>query len=253
MATHDEHPLAMRPGSGTRPAIIAPITGETPRAVLAAAEGARTHPLDLIEWRADGLDELTPETIAATARALRDALEAPLLLTVRTHTEGGSADIDDDTYAELMLAGIRSGAAAYIDVEFRREPHIVAALTNAARAQGVGTVLSAHDFDATPPTADLRELYEAMSSARADVVKVAVMPRQPRDVLRMLAVTLDVRDAHPDQALISIAMGPLGVITRIAAATFGSGATFGSVGEASAPGQLDVDTLRSVLDAISEA
>lgn len=253
MTTHDQRPLALHPGISTRPAIIAPVTGETPHAVLAAAEATRSHPLDLIEWRADGLDELTPDTITATARELRHALEAPLLLTVRTHTEGGSADIDDDTYAELVHAGIRSGAAAYIDIEYRREPHIVAALTNAAHAAGVGTVISAHDFHATPPPAQLRELYDSLCSVRADVVKVAVMPTDARDVLRMLQVTLDIRDAHPDQALISIAMGPLGVITRIAAATFGSVATFAAVGEQSASGQLDVDTLRRVLDAIEGA
>lgn len=253
MEAHDERPLAVRTGQRARPAIIAPITGETGEAVLDAAMVTLEHPVDVIEWRADGLAELTPEALAATATALDAVLADPVLLTVRTHAEGGSADVDDDNYTELVLAGIDSGAAAYVDIEFRREPHVVAALVDAARTAGVGAVLSAHDFGSTPPASQLRELYDALCSVGADVVKVAVMPSNPRDVLRMLDVALDVREAHPDQALISIAMGPLGAITRIAAGTFGSVATFGAVGEGSAPGQLGAVTLRLVLDAIDAA
>lgn len=250
MGLSSAHPLAVRRGAATKPAIIVPITGETSEAVLDAAVNTLGHPADVIEWRTDGLDDLTPETLVATAFALDEVLADPVLLTVRTRAEGGSADIDDDHYAELLLAAIHAANVAYVDVEFRREPHTVAALVHAARETGVGVVLSAHDFEGTPPTAEMRELYEAMCSVSPEVVKVAVMPRDARDVLRMLEVALDVREAHPDQALISIAMGSLGVVTRIAAATFGSVATFAAVGEASAPGQLDADTLRCLLDAI---
>ncbi|HRP99081.1 MAG TPA: type I 3-dehydroquinate dehydratase [Terrimesophilobacter sp.] len=253
MSAHDARPLALRAGQLGRPAIIVPITGETSEAALDAAAATIGSPADLVEWRADGLDDLTPVTLTTTVRALGDTLEVPLLLTVRTRTEGGSADIDDETYAELVLTGIRSGAIAYVDVEFRREPHTVAALVDAAHTAGVGIVLSAHDFAATPPPAELRELFEAMCSVAPDVVKVAVMPADARDVLRMLETTLDVRDTHPDQALISIAMGPLGVVSRIAATTYGSVASFATVGQASAPGQIDAETLRNLLDAISDA
>src|SRR5690606_2375908 len=239
-------PLTTPLGERTRPAIIVPISGDTSEAVLDAAD-AIGHAADIVEWRADGLDELTPDWISATASALESVLAEPLLFTVRTRTEGGTADVDDDTYAELVLAGIRSDTVAYVDIEFRREPHVVAALIDAARNADVATVLSAHDFAATAPSAELRELYDAMCSVGADVVKVAVMPHSARDVLRMLEVALDVRDTHPDQALVNIAMGRLGVVTRIAAATFGSVATFAAVGTTTAPGQLDADALRRML------
>ena len=250
MGLSSAHPLAVRRGAAAKPAIIVPITGDTGEAVLDAATATVGSPAGVVEWRADGLDELTPGAVAATVSALDEVLADPVLVTVRTRAEGGSADIDDETYVELVLAAIASGAAAYVDVEFRREAHAVATLVSAARDAGVGVVLSAHDFGGTPAAGELRELFEAMCSVGADVVKVAVMPRDARDVLRMLEVALDVRQAHPDQALISIAMGSLGVVTRIAAATFGSVATFAAVGEASAPGQLDADTLRCLLDAI---
>ncbi|MBX3094976.1 MAG: type I 3-dehydroquinate dehydratase [Cryobacterium sp.] len=251
----DDHAnlLAVNRGSRTRPAIIVPVSGETGEAVLDAAADTIGHAVDIVEWRADGLDELSPESLTATAFALDEILADPLLLTVRTRTEGGSADVDDETYAELVLAAIDVGNVAFVDVEFRRDAHVVARLVDSARAAGIGVILSAHDFDATPPKQQLRELFEAMCSVGPDVVKVAVMPQHARDVLALLDVSLDVREAHPDQALMSIAMGALGVVSRIAASTFGSVATFGAVGRASAPGQVDADELRRMLDVIDIA
>ena len=53
--------------------------------------------------------------------------------------------------------------------------------------------------------------------------------------------------------VIAIAMGPAGVITRIGGACMGSCLTFGTAGEASAPGQLDAKKLRTVLEIVQEA
>jgi 3-dehydroquinate dehydratase I len=50
-----------------------------------------------------------------------------------------------------------------------------------------------------------------------------------------------------------MAMGPLGAVTRLAGETFGSVLTFGTVGAASAPGQLDAVRLRAALDLLHEA
>jgi 3-dehydroquinate dehydratase-1 len=50
-----------------------------------------------------------------------------------------------------------------------------------------------------------------------------------------------------------MAMGPLGVVSRLAGETFGSVLTFGTVGAASAPGQVDAARLRAALDLIHEA
>lgn len=253
MSDNHANLLTVNRGEHPRPAIIVPISGDTGEAVLDAAAETIGHAADIVEWRADGLDELSPESLVATAFALDEILADPLLLTVRTRTEGGSADVDDETYADLVLAAIEVGNVAFVDVEFRRDAHVVAGLVDAARKAGIGVILSAHDFESTPPRQQLRDLYEAMCSVSPDVVKIAVMPQDARDVLTLLDVSLDVREAHPDQALMSIAMGALGVVSRIAAGTFGSVATFGAVGQASAPGQLDADELRRMLDILDTA
>ena len=54
-------------------------------------------------------------------------------------------------------------------------------------------------------------------------------------------------------ALIAIAMGTLGTATRICGEAMGSCLTFGTAGEASAPGQMDAKALRQALKMVHEA
>jgi 3-dehydroquinate dehydratase-1 len=51
----------------------------------------------------------------------------------------------------------------------------------------------------------------------------------------------------PDTPLITMSMGDLGMISRIAGGIFGSDLTFGSGGKTSAPGQIPMDELRAAM------
>lgn len=50
-----------------------------------------------------------------------------------------------------------------------------------------------------------------------------------------------------------MSMGGLGAVSRFSGQVFGSDLTFGMIGEASAPGQVDAKALRQVLDTINGA
>ena len=83
-----------------------------------------------------------------------------------------------------------------------------------------------------------------MENGGADVLKIAVMPKTPSDVLRLLKVLLVARKTLKSP-IVAIAMGQLGTLTRIAGGQFGSCATFAGFGKVSAPGQLDLhETIR---------
>ena len=58
---------------------------------------------------------------------------------------------------------------------------------------------------------------------------------------------------HADRPLITMAMAGKGVISRLSGELFGSAATFGMVGQASAPGQMAVHDLWTVLDLINRS
>ena len=52
--------------------------------------------------------------------------------------------------------------------------------------------------------------------------------------------------------MISMAMGGLGSISRIAGENFGSAVTFATVGAASAPGQFPIQELRTMMEVLHQ-
>jgi 3-dehydroquinate dehydratase/shikimate dehydrogenase len=179
---------------------------------------------DMYEVRAD----LAPRNLSLLA--LLRARTRPLLYTCRSRSEGGGMDDADPARARLLLEAIRRGFD-YVDIEHRSGLRDLMA----AKA-GRGLVVSVHDFETTP--GDLDGLYAAMVAQGADVVKIAVTPRSFADVARLLALAGRVREKGP-RPLVPIAMGPLGLLTRILAGRYGAPFTFACAdGEAMAPGQI---------------
>ena len=79
------------------------------------------------------------------------------------------------------------------------------------------------------------------------------MPRDFGEVLRLMEATWSFKVAQPDVPLITMAMGCVGAISRLAGEAFGSAISFGSAGSSSAPGQIDAKGLRSVIDIVHNA
>jgi 3-dehydroquinate dehydratase-1 len=78
------------------------------------------------------------------------------------------------------------------------------------------------------------------------------MPADARDVLTLLDATWRAARAL-DMPLISMALGSLGVVTRLAGHLFGSSLTFAAGERAWAPGQMPIDALRSAIGLIDQA
>ena len=78
-------------------------------------------------------------------------------------------------------------------------------------------------------------------------MKLAVMPNSEEDVFCLLEVSALLRDTYAEIPFIALSMGQLGASTRICGGEFGSVITFAAGKKASAPGQLDAETLRDYL------
>lgn len=180
--------------------------------------------------------------LGALAAALPDT---PILATFRTTAEGGDAPLSDELYVRLVDTLSASGLAAAVDVEYRHP--LAARAIAAAHGHGVAVVASNHDFAATPPVDEIVARLAAMEDAGADVAKIAVMPRSAADVVTLLAAT-ERRYRDAGIPLVTMSMGASGAVTRIGGGAFGSAATFATVGEASAPGQLPAAGVRAALD-----
>ncbi|MFC6169732.1 type I 3-dehydroquinate dehydratase [Loigolactobacillus jiayinensis] len=202
---------------------------------------------DLIEWRLDDLEDLSEMTqLLTTLQQVRQQLgELPLLVTFRSQAEGGNGSLSSAAYQNLVQQLIHSGCIDAVDIELSRGGY-VADLCELARLAGVVTVVSAHDFKQTPSVVALVTLLQQMAQQGAAVVKVAVMPQSAQDVLNLLQATLTAKQ-QLEQPMITMAMGKLGQITRLAGSTFGSAVTFATVTASSAPGQLPLAVLQQLL------
>jgi 3-dehydroquinate dehydratase-1 len=209
-----------------RPIIIAPIFGTDIATVLTMLEIGNRSRADVLEWRVDELQDLSALTDADVQTVLFNS-DKPILFTWRTSEEGGAADFDDPQYRRLYQLALQSGVAG-IDIEYRLLP-AMAELVATAQQAGTTVVTSVHDMSGMPESPT--ELAVQMHESDADVIKIAVTPRDKTDVDELLAL-------QNAQSII-IGMGEIGQPTRSATET----ASFGALVDINAPGQLSVDSL----------
>lgn len=214
---------------------------------------------DILEWRADHLEsssepEAGPRDAVAALAILREAFpETPVLFTFRSRPEGGEREIAPEASRRLLLAVIGSGLADAVDLELLPSEGHASEVIAAAHAKGVAVVMSSHDFSGTPPEEEILRRLVAMEAAGADVLKVAVMPRNPADVLALLSATARCVARPQSAPIITMSMGGLGAATRLIGAFSGSCATFGALERPSAPGQIGVEELRTALSIVGRA
>ena len=140
-----------------------------------------------------------------------------------------------------------------IDVEIFTGDDIVKKIIDGAHAAGVKVIVSNHDFFKTPAKADIIYRLRKMQDMNADIPKIAVMPQNKKDVLTLLAATEEMTTNYADRPIITMSMAGTGVISRLCGEVFGSSMTFGAAKKASAPGQMGVNDLNTVLGLLHNA
>ena len=236
------------------PKIAVPVMGKSIEQLAEAAQRAASARADVIELRIDSLSPMPDEdTALAACRAVREAAgEIPLLFTLRTQRDGGPGSADVAAYEALLCAVARAKVCEAIDCELSAGDEVFVRVAAAAHAAGVSLVGSSHAFEAGTPPERAKAWLLRQHALGADVCKAAVMATDELEALRLSAAMLEA-SRELDAPIIAIAMGPKGTLSRVGAECLGSCLTFGTAGEASAPGQLDAETLRGVLEAIHAA
>ena len=236
-------------GAGA-PKIIVPIVGITKEDILNEAKTFDSIPVDVVEWRVDWFEHVFEfDKVEDVLKELRTVLgNIPLLLTFRTKKEGGEKAIDTKDYKELNLRAAKTGYVDFIDVEIFTGDDVVREIIDGAHAAGVRVIASNHDFFKTPAKSDIIYRLRKMQDMGADIPKIAVMPQSKRDVLTLLCATEEMVTDYADRPIITMSMAGTGVISRLCGEVFGSSMTFGAAKKASAPGQMGVNDLNTVLD-----
>ncbi|MCH7341403.1 type I 3-dehydroquinate dehydratase [Acinetobacter higginsii] len=231
---------------------IVPITAKTKEQAIAQAKViAANADADLAEFRIDLLNFANDsKQVIALGQELKQILGAkPLIATIRTHNEGGQLTISDADYGKTYQAYLQQPFMDMLDVEMFRDQHIVKNTVKLAHAKKVLIVMSNHDFQKTPPEAEIIKRLLKQDELGADILKIAVMPQNKQDVFTLMNATLNVSQ-QSKKPLLTMSMGKLGTISRIATANMGGSFSFGMIGEASAPGQIDVTQLKQFLKTV---
>jgi 3-dehydroquinate dehydratase-1 len=207
-------------------------------------EPAARAEADLLEFRMDMAAD------PADALGAYDG-ELPLLVTNRAAFEGGGAD--GAGRLDLLAAACEHDAVVAVDVELASvQDGDADAVLDAARDSSVSVVVSAHDFQGTP-TRSAMEATLRSACEHGDVGKLAVTATDRGDTLDVLAVTHAMTEAG--ERVATMAMGEPGRHTRALAPLYGSKVGYAPVDpdDATAPGQYDLSTLASLVDALSGA
>jgi 3-dehydroquinate dehydratase/shikimate dehydrogenase len=214
---------------GDRTAIAVSLTEETTAAVVDRM-AALAPDADLFEVRADFVRDLDLAALIA-------ARTKPILFTCRPESEGGRFPDRDREARRRLLADAVARGFDLVDVEERSGLwDVVASKT------GRGLVLSWHDFEGTPD--DLDAIYDRVVARHPDVVKIAVTARSVADLGRLLAFAAR-HVGRRAPRLVALAMGPLGVASRILGGRYRAPFAFASPedGREAAPGQLPAAAL----------
>ncbi|MDO4721543.1 MAG: type I 3-dehydroquinate dehydratase [Peptostreptococcaceae bacterium] len=243
--------------------ICVPIVEEREEAILAAAEKAALSGADCIEWRMDfyradlsgspaGREE--PEIFAGIAGRIRERIgETPLLLTLRSEDQGGRSSLSKESllrFQEQLIACLQRGEADILDVEHpfrqaRGEAYRI--LARKAKEKGIYLLLSQHFCSGTPSEEEIEAYLRQAHEGEADIVKLAVMPHSKEEVRRLKCTVKRFCAEKDRKPMIIIAMSDIGRESRIFPRRFFSDLTFACIGKPSAPGQVELSELKTLL------
>lgn len=239
---------------GNKPLICLPLVASTEETLLKEGEEVADLKPDLVEWRVDYFRDVENiEKVLIALKKLHHRLaNYPLIFTCRRIEEGGARHVELSQKMALMKAVIETQKIDIMDIEQFYGPESIKDLQQLAHKNHVSVIISQHDFEKTPSKETIIEGLIRSQEYHADLAKVAVMPRSERDVLTLMEATLEAREKYLKIPLITMAMGELGRITRIAGGIFGSTVTFAAGKNSSAPGQMMVSQLRRAMEILYE-
>ncbi|MBE6500666.1 MAG: type I 3-dehydroquinate dehydratase [Methanobrevibacter thaueri] len=211
--------------------IAIPIFQKKCESVVEVAKDCIDKGADVLEFRIDALENPDINEIKNTI----EEINFPMIATNRISNEGGSFKGSEEERFKILYECC--DLVDYVDIELQSNDNYI----NKIHETGVKTIVSYHDFEKTP---DLNEITYIVSKEQklGDIAKVAFMPQDLEDTLTILAVLSHCEDT------IAISMGDLGSYTRVMASKFNSPITFAAGTDVTAPGQIDIETMKALLN-----
>jgi 3-dehydroquinate dehydratase-1 len=155
---------------------------------------------------------------------------------------------DDNERKGILLDAISSGAD-YVDVEIEADDDYKKEIVDHAKNYGCKVIVSYHNYDETPSVTELENIIRESFDDGADIAKIACRTNHKKDLSRLMSLYSFSNNEKCDDIL-SIGMGKMSRITRIAAPILGAPFTFASKseGKETAEGQISKEKLLKILE-----
>jgi len=190
-------------------------------------------PCDIVEIRLDLLGADTP----GWPEQIRN-IGLPVIVTIRLADEGGQWTQPDEARLPLFETALQN--ATTVDIEYR-SPLMKKISALACRHQRP-LIISYHDFQKTPPLAELQQVIRTAANY-GTVVKIATLTKTEDDIATLRALFAEQCSA----SVCLLGMGPLGPRTRVEFPRLGSCLTYGYLDAPIAPGQVAASELKESL------
>lgn len=156
-------------------------------------------------------------------------------------------NVNDVVRAELLKTAILAGAS-YVDIEFESSYAFKQDIISLAFDKECEVIISYHNYKSTPSRDQLKIIVEQCFGMGAHIAKIACMVKKPEDNAKILSLY------EPGKRIVSIGMGELGRISRIAAPFLGAEFTFASLNDelATAPGQINNEDMKKIMKLLNK-
>ena len=172
-------------------------------------------------------------------------LKRPWIACNRRAAEGGSWAGDETGRIEELIKATELGANIVdIELETKNLKGAIPVIKKRAKC-----LLSFHELEKTPSLDKMKGIVHRQLEAGADICKVITTAQRFEDNLTVLQLIAD----FPQTKMVSFAMGPWGLTSRVFCPLVGGYLTYASIeeGKESAPGQITVKLLRNIYGMVS--
>ena len=192
--------------------------------------------IDLYEVRIDLIGDGWQELVKQLGK--------PWIACNRIADEGGKWEKSEASRIEELIKATELGADL-VDIELKTKNLDKTVKLIKKRTK---CLVSSHQLNGTPSLNEMKEVVHRQLEVGADICKVITTANSFEDNLRVLQLIT----AFPNEKIVSFAMGPLGVTSRILCPLVGGYFAYASIeeGRESASGQMTVTALRKLYEMV---
>ena len=183
------------------------MTATTVSGALEELREAESCGADVVELRLDFLPSFDEKALAQ----LLAATTLPLIATLRASWEGGQPFSGTEEERLTALWSAVTLGVAFVDVELAAARRFFALAPAGWQRHGGSTtrfILSSHNYERTPPLAELAEIHRSAVQCGAHIVKIATHCQSVLDVERLEKLL----SSHTSIPTIALGMGESGLV-----------------------------------------